>query len=135
MVEGAPLLNAVEIHAPLSEVCAYLAPDYFMGNPNRPIYRFNLHKLYPDHFWEVDPCCHTSWNYNWMTENMGAKWTPNVSIQECEPGVSVLDYTTEWLPNNRHLERLLFFGLSKDKSQGRTSSYFDRVIKINLEGS
>jgi hypothetical protein len=42
--------NEVEISAPLSQVQDFLAPDFDMDDPNRPIRRFNLHRLFPERF-------------------------------------------------------------------------------------
>ena len=98
--------NAVEIQAPLGEVRAYLATDYFMDDPSRPISRFNLHRLFPDRFSADDLCGHNAWDYDWMVKHTGAKWNPNICVREREPGLTVLDYDTAWMPNNLLLERL-----------------------------
>jgi hypothetical protein len=71
--------NEVEVHASLEEVQPYLAVDSDMGDPNRPVTRFNLHRLYPERFAVDDPCGHRAWNYDWMVENTGAKWNPTIS--------------------------------------------------------
>ncbi len=46
--------NEVEISAPLSQVQDFLAPDFDMDDLNRPIRRFNLHRLFPERFDAAD---------------------------------------------------------------------------------
>jgi hypothetical protein len=46
--------NEVEISAPLSQVQDFLAPDFDMDDLNRPILRFNLHRLFPERFDAAD---------------------------------------------------------------------------------
>lgn len=46
--------NEVEISAPITEVQEFLAPDFDMDDPKRPIHRFNLHRIFPERFDATD---------------------------------------------------------------------------------
>lgn len=48
------VFNEVEISAPLLQVQDFLAPDFDMDDPRRPIQRFNLYRLFPERFDTVD---------------------------------------------------------------------------------
>jgi hypothetical protein len=98
--------NEVDIHASLDEVQEFLAVDSDMDEPNRPVSRFNLHKLYPERFEADDLCGHKAWDYDWMVENTGSKWNPTISAISENSGTTQLGFDSAWSPMNELLERL-----------------------------
>ncbi|UWR28315.1 hypothetical protein K3757_18645 (plasmid) [Sulfitobacter sp. S223] len=100
------VFNEVDIHAPLDEVQAFFAPDFEMDEPSKAVTRFNLHKLYPDRFSADDLCGFNGWDYDWMVENTGSKWNPNLEGITEENGVTFLGFDSAWSPMNELLARL-----------------------------
>ena len=95
--------NRVKIYAPTDEVKTWLipAPD---GKPN--MYRFNMHRLFPEYVPADDPCGETRWSYGWYVENTGSKWSPEVYLDRGNEDETRIVYLTAWSPNNPLLKRL-----------------------------
>ncbi|MGC1497934.1 MAG: hypothetical protein WA790_19170 [Sulfitobacter sp.] len=100
------VFNEVDVHASIDEVLVFLATDYDMDDPNRPVSRFNLHKLFPERFDIDDLCGQKNWNYDWMVENTGAKWNVTISARSESDGVTSLCFDSAWSPTNGLLERM-----------------------------
>lgn len=98
--------NEVDIHASLDEVQKFLALDNDMDDPLQPVTRFNLHELFPERFELDDPCGFKAWNYDWMVENTGSKWNPNISAISEDNGMTQLGFDSAWSPMNELLERM-----------------------------
>jgi hypothetical protein len=97
--------NEVEINASLEQVQQFLTIAYDMDDPERPVNRFNLHKLYPERFEANDLCGYVAWDYDWMVKNTGSKWNPTIHALE-ENGITYLGFDSAWSPMNELLERM-----------------------------
>jgi hypothetical protein len=98
--------NEVEIAASRDEVQPFLATDYDMDDPTRPVSRFNLHKLFPERFDADDLCGRKAWDYDWMLVNTGAKWNPEISVISEKNGTTFLGFDSAWCPTNELLKHL-----------------------------
>lgn len=82
--------NEVDVHASLAEVQAFLTLDSDAADPLKAATRFNLHRLYPERFGPDDLCGYRAWDYDWMVQNTGSKWNPEISAISEEGGVTHL---------------------------------------------
>lgn len=91
--------NYVTFSAPQEEVKNYLVKE-------KNYYYFNMHILFPERFGSSDLIWNKNWDYDWCVENTGSNWYPKVTLGVNQTGLLIMDYDTEWAPNNRTLLRL-----------------------------
>lgn len=98
--------SEVTLAASYEELQDFLTRDE--SDPEYPcdIFRFNLHRLFPERFGPEDACGYEAWDYDWMVDHTGSKWNPKVDHVASSGGEILICFKSAWSPSNLLLERL-----------------------------